>query len=97
MKYFRSYVSAQFSSVSVVRMFGNNNVNGGTRQTNLVVKLILCLIVPAYHTLQAELGKRSKLNITSFSVRAFKPSLDFISIKPTDTSLSLYRFYSTLV
>ena len=65
MKYFRSYVSAQFSSVSVVRMFGNNNVNGGTRQTNLVVKLILCLIVPAYHTLQAELGKRSKLNIAA--------------------------------
>ena len=63
MKFFRSYVSVQFSSVSAVRMFGNNNVNGGTRQTNLVVKLILCLIVPAYHTLQAELGKRSELNI----------------------------------
>ena len=26
------------------------------RQTNLVVKFILCLIVPAYHTVQAELG-----------------------------------------
>ena len=89
MKYFRSYVSAQFSSVSVVRMFGNNNVNGGTRQTNLVVKLILCLIVPAYHTLQAELGKRSKLNITAFQST---PSNSNTSLYYIDSFQHLFRF-----
>ena len=35
-----------------------NLVEQGQRvsRTNLVVKFILCLILPAYHTVQAELG-----------------------------------------
>ena len=34
-----------------------NNYQARMGQTNLVAKFILCLIVPAYHTIQAELGK----------------------------------------
>ena len=35
-----------------------NLVEQGQRvsRTNLIVKFILCLILPAYHTVQAELG-----------------------------------------
>ena len=35
-----------------------NVVEQGLRvsRTNLIVKFILCLILPAYHTVQAELG-----------------------------------------
>ena len=47
-----------FSSVSLPPYPRMNVAEHGqrVRQTNLVVKFILCLIVPAYHTVQAELG-----------------------------------------
>ena len=43
-------------------MFGDN----GRMRQSLVVKFILCLIVPAYHTIQAELGETQE-NISRIS------------------------------
>jgi len=39
-----------------------NNYQARMGQTNLVAKFILCLIVPAYHTIQAELGPNNGMS-----------------------------------
>ena len=77
-KYFRSLSLASFdqSQSSRIRMCAAtavlNNYQARMGQTNLVVKFILCLIVPAYHTIQAELGKLEILYFNPTKVQGFE-------------------------